>query len=105
MLLQRPKPHSNESLESFFIRVANKNGYEDVNRFLMATKRYLQDIDFSGFQTFPTNICKMNPASAKSSSGSRTAALHKLSQMTYNKPADLTSLAILWLRLGMPLNY
>ena len=94
MFLQRPTPNKDESLESFFIRVANKNGYEDVNRFLMATKRYLQDIDFSGFQTFPTNICKMNPVSAKNSSGSRTAALHKLSQMTYNKPADLTSLAI-----------
>ena len=94
MLLQRPKPHSNESLESFFIRVANKNGYEDVNRFLMATKRYLQDIDFSGFQTFPTNICKMNPASAKSSSSARIASLLKLAQLTFNEPPDLLGLAI-----------
>ncbi|WP_234911915.1 TniQ family protein, partial [Vibrio anguillarum] len=30
MFLQRPKPYSDESLESFFIRVANKNGYDDV---------------------------------------------------------------------------
>ncbi|MCG9642111.1 TniQ family protein [Vibrio sp. Isolate34] len=94
MLLQRPKPHSNESLESFFIRVANKNGYEDVNRFLMATKRYLQDIDFSGFQTFPTNICKMNPASAKSSSSARIASLLKLAQLTFNEPPELLGLAI-----------
>ncbi|WP_261895843.1 TniQ family protein [Vibrio cyclitrophicus] len=94
MLLQRPKPHSNESLESFFIRVANKNGYEDVNRFLMATKRYLQDIDFSGFQTFPTNICKMNPASAKSSSSARTASLLKLAQLTFNEPTELLGLAV-----------
>ncbi|MEZ9105672.1 TniQ family protein [Vibrio cyclitrophicus] len=94
MLLQRPKPHSNESLESFFIRVANKNGYEDVNRFLMATKRYLQDIDFSGFQTFPTNICKMNPASAKSSSSARTASFLKLAQLTFNEPIELLGLAI-----------
>ncbi|KAA8666698.1 TniQ family protein [Vibrio gigantis] len=94
MLLQRPKPHSNESLESFFIRVANKNGYEDVNRFLMATKRYLQDIDCSGFQTFPTNIGKMNPASAKSSSSARIASLLKLAQLTFNEPPELLGLAI-----------
>lgn len=42
MFLQRPKPYSDESLESFFIRVANKNGYDDVHRFLEATKRFLQ---------------------------------------------------------------
>ncbi|MEH6532289.1 MAG: hypothetical protein V7735_13245 [Photobacterium frigidiphilum] len=45
MFLQRPKPHNDETLESFLIRVANKNGYENVHRFLMATKRYLQNID------------------------------------------------------------
>lgn len=39
MFLKRPTPHNNESLESFFIRVANKNGYDDVHRFLEATKR------------------------------------------------------------------
>lgn len=94
MLLQRPKPHSNESLESFFIRVAHQNGYEDVHRFLLAMKRYLQDIDHSGFQAFPTNICKMNPASAKSSSRTRIASFLKLAQLTFNEPVDLTSLAI-----------
>ncbi|WP_432463244.1 TniQ family protein [Agarivorans sp. QJM3NY_33] len=94
MFLQRPKPYSDESLESFFIRVANKNGYDDVHRFLVATKQYLQSIDHSGFQTFPSDISKINPASAKSSSRSRNSALLKLSQMTYNEPTDLTSLAI-----------
>ncbi|OEE86928.1 hypothetical protein BCT71_05365 [Vibrio sp. 10N.261.51.A7] len=33
MFLQRPKPHNDETLESFLIRVANKNGYEDVHCF------------------------------------------------------------------------
>ncbi|SNX49866.1 hypothetical protein VTH8203_03514 [Vibrio thalassae] len=67
MFLQRPKPYRDESLESFFIRVANKNGYDDVHRFLEATKRFLQDIDHNGYQTFPTNIAKINPYSAKNS--------------------------------------
>ncbi len=39
--------------------MANINDYEDVLRFLMATKRYLQDIDHELFQTFPTDI-KLN---------------------------------------------
>lgn len=38
MFLQRPKPYRDESLESFLIRVANKNGYDDVHSFLEATK-------------------------------------------------------------------
>lgn len=49
MFLKRPTPHNNESLESFFIRIANKNGYDDVHRFLEATKRFLKYIDPQGF--------------------------------------------------------
>lgn len=60
MLLQRPKPYQNESLESFLIRVANKNGYSYVNQFLVAVKRYLLDVEPKKFQTFPTDICRIN---------------------------------------------
>ncbi|CAH7010946.1 transposition protein TniQ [Vibrio chagasii] len=94
MFLQRPKPYSDESLESFFIRVANKNGYGDVHRFLEATKRFLQDIDHNGYQTFPTDIAKINPCSAKSSSSARTASLLKLAQLTFNEPTELLGLAV-----------
>ncbi|MFA0458988.1 TniQ family protein [Vibrio breoganii] len=94
MFLQRPKPYSNESLESFFIRVANNNGYDDVHRFLEATKRFLQDIDHHGYQTFPTDIAKINPCTAKDSSGARTASLLKLAQLTFNEPTELLGLAI-----------
>ncbi|MPW29680.1 hypothetical protein F9L16_11845 [Agarivorans sp. B2Z047] len=94
MFLQRPKPYSDESLESFFIRVANKNGYSDVHRFLEATKRFLQDIDHHGYQTFPTDIEKINPCSAKNSSSARTASLLKLAQLTFNEPPELLGLAI-----------
>ncbi|MGR5432490.1 TniQ family protein [Vibrio owensii] len=94
MFLQRPKPYSDESLESFFIRVANNNGYDDVHRFLVATKRFLEDIDHTGYQTFPTDIAKINPCSAKDSSGARTASLLKLAQLTFNEPTELLGLAI-----------
>ncbi|WP_264956116.1 TniQ family protein [Photobacterium damselae] len=94
MFLQRPKPYSDESLDSFFIRVANKNGYSDVHRFLEATKRFLQDIDHHGYQTFPTDIEKINPCSAKNSSSARTASLLKLAQLTFNEPTELLGLAI-----------
>ncbi|MGR5339135.1 TniQ family protein [Vibrio astriarenae] len=94
MFLQRPKPYSDESLESFFIRVANNNGYDDVHRFLEATKRFLQDIDQHGYQTFPTDIAKINPCSAKNSSSARTASFLKLAQLTFNEPTELLGLAI-----------
>lgn len=94
MLLQRPKPYSDESLESFFIRVANKNGYDDVRRFLETTKRYLQNIDHHDYQTFPTDITRINPCSANNSSNSRTASLLKLAQLTFNEPPGLLGLAI-----------
>ena len=94
MFLQRPQPHKDETLESFLIRVANQNGYEDVHRFLLATKRYLQDIDNELFQIFPTDIKLINPYSSKNNSRSRTSALHRFSQMTFNEPTDLLGLAI-----------
>lgn len=94
MLLQRPKPYPDESLESFFIRVANKNGYSDVNRFLVAVKRYLLDVEPKKFQTFPTDICRINPYSSNKHSISRTHALHQLSQLTFNEPVDLLGIAL-----------
>nr|WP_319556684.1 TniQ family protein [uncultured Vibrio sp.] len=94
MLLQRPKPYPDESLESFFIRVANKNGYSDVHRFLVAVKRYLLDIDPTKFQTFPTDICRINPYSSNKHSSSRTHALHQFSQLTFNEPANLLGIAL-----------
>ncbi|WP_219582734.1 TniQ family protein, partial [Vibrio parahaemolyticus] len=94
MLLQRPKSYPDESLESFFIRVANKNGYNDVHWFLVAVKRYLLDIDPRKFQTFPTDICCINPYSSKKHSISRTHALHHLSQLTFNEPVDLLGIAL-----------
>lgn len=94
MLLQRPKPYPDESLESFFIRLANKNGYSDVHRFLVAVKRYLLDIAPTKFQTFPTDICRINPYSSNKNSSSRTHALHQLSQLTFNEPVGLLSIAL-----------
>lgn len=94
LLLQRPAPYSDESLESYFIRVANKNGYTDISRFLATLKRFLNDINSYQFQSFPTDICQLNPCSSKNHSGSRTHALHLISQMTFNEPADLLSIAI-----------
>ncbi|WP_419240829.1 TniQ family protein [Photobacterium leiognathi] len=94
MFLQRPEPHSDESLESFFIRVANNNGYEDIHRFLLATKKYLQNLEHNKFEAFPTDITKINPYSSKNNHGSRVAALHKIALMTFNEYAEILSLAI-----------
>ncbi|MHA2940400.1 TniQ family protein [Vibrio sp. RC27] len=94
MFLQRPKPFPDESLESYFIRVANKNGYQDVHRFLYALKNYLLDIDSDKYDTFPTDIKLINPCHSKNHSTSRTHALQAISQLTFNVPGDVLSLAI-----------
>lgn len=94
MFLIRPTPYDDESLESFFIRLANLNGYDDVHRFLMATKRFLEDIDQSTFKTFPTDITRINPYSSQNNSTSRTKSFLQMSQMTFNEPVDLLKLAI-----------
>ncbi|WP_318491177.1 TniQ family protein [Photobacterium leiognathi] len=94
MFLKRPKPYRDESLESFFIRVANKNGYDDVHHFLVTTKRFLQDIDHQGYQSFPTDITRINPCSAKNSSCARTASFLRFAQLTFNEPTELLRLAI-----------
>ncbi|MCW3172626.1 TniQ family protein [Shewanella subflava] len=94
MFLQRPKPFNDETLESFFIRVANKNGYRDIHRFLLATKKFLQEINHRMFSTFPTDITLINPCSSKNHSTARTHSLLKLSQLTFNEPSELLGLAI-----------
>jgi hypothetical protein len=94
MLLQRPKPHADESLESYLIRVANKNGYENINRFLMALKSYLCDIDSKRFASFPTDIKRIHPYSSQRSSAARSHALQHISQLTFTETADLLGLAI-----------
>ncbi|MDO6642074.1 TniQ family protein [Shewanella sp. 5_MG-2023] len=94
MFLQRPQPFNDETLESYFIRVANKNGYSDIHRFLLATKKFLQEIDHCKFSTFPTDITLINPCSSKYHSTARTHSLLKLSQLTFNEPSELLGLAI-----------
>ena len=94
MFLQRPRPYSDESLESFFIRVANKNGYRDVTRFMKATKHFLQDENPDLYQTFPTDISRINPYSSSLNSASRTHAFRRLSQLTFNEPPNILGLAV-----------
>ncbi|ROV57936.1 hypothetical protein EGH82_20795 [Vibrio ponticus] len=94
MFLQRPKPFDDESLESFFIRVASKNGYDDIHRFLIAIKRFLNDQNNDIFATFPIDLKRINPYSSRNNSGTRIAALHKIALMTFNEQAEILSLAI-----------
>ncbi|TOG37983.1 hypothetical protein CGJ01_24235, partial [Vibrio parahaemolyticus] len=70
--MQRPKPFEDESLESYLIRIANKNGYQDVDHFLSALKHYLCDGDSEKFSSFPTDIRRINPYSSKHSSAARS---------------------------------
>ncbi|EGR4229193.1 TniQ family protein [Vibrio cholerae] len=94
MLLQRPKPFEDESLESYLIRIANRNGYQDVDRFLSALKHYLCDGNSEKFSSFPTDIRRINPYSSKHSSAARSHALQKIGQLTFTESVDLLKLAI-----------
>ncbi len=91
MLLQRPEPFTDESLESYLIRVANKNGYERPDRFLSALKRFLYDIDSDTFSTFPTDIRRIHPCFSRTNSKSRIKALHQISQLTFTEAGNFLS--------------
>lgn len=94
MLLKRPPPHNDESLESYLIRVANENGDEHIKPFLTMLKRYLCNTDELRFSSLPTDLAVFNPCYSKQSSASRTHALRALSHLVFKEPVELQQLAL-----------
>jgi len=94
MLLKRPSPHNDETLESYLIRVANENGDEHIKPFLTKLKRYLCDIDERRFSSLPTDIAVFNPCHSKQSSASRTHAIRALSHLVFKEPVELQQLTL-----------
>ncbi|WP_413113976.1 TniQ family protein [Thaumasiovibrio sp. DFM-14] len=94
MLLKRPAPHNDESLESYLVRVSTLNGYQKPYQFLSSLQRFLTNLDSSKYVPFPDGLHQFNPCHAKVSSKSRIHLIHALSQLTFNEPVSLQKLLI-----------
>jgi hypothetical protein len=93
LLLIRPVPFSDESLESYIMRLAESNGYIKASGFWSAIR---QTFDKSGIEHFnvPEKLASVNPYLAKRSSSLRIKALHHLSNLSNLEPLPLLELAI-----------
>lgn len=94
MLLKRPEPYTDESLESYFIRVGNLNGYGNTQKFLSSLKRYLCNKNPSLFESLPPNLSTFNPCHAQLSSASRLHAIRELSQLVFKETVSLQRLLL-----------
>lgn len=80
--LIRPKPHSDESLEFYTLRVARQNGYSDFSTFIVSLKSSVTTSS-SRFESFlPQNISGMNLHHAQISSRRRIDMLRQFAELT-----------------------
>jgi hypothetical protein len=93
-LLLRPHPVSDETLESYLIRVALANGHKQAKTFMSALKHHLCGIDGSRFESLPIDIAAFNPCYSKQNSASRTHAIRALSHLLFKEPIELQQLTL-----------
>jgi hypothetical protein len=93
LLLIRPTPFSDESLESYIMRLAYSNGYIKASRFWSAIR---QTVDKSNLRhiNIPDRLGSVNPYQAKKSSSLRIKALQYLSTLSNQEPLPLLALSI-----------
>lgn len=89
MLLLRPPPNLDETLESYLIRIALVNGHGQPRSFMSALKHHLCDIDELRFESLPIDIAVFNPCYSKQNSASRTHAIRILSHLLFKEPVEL----------------
>ncbi|KJZ12544.1 hypothetical protein TW85_15810 [Marinomonas sp. S3726] len=94
MLLIRPKPHVDESLESYFLRLAQANGFEKYKTFVGALNFELYKHNGTKSRLLPRDLHMLNPCFAKHSSKERLKCLKQISMMTAQDVLPVLSLAI-----------
>lgn len=94
-LLVRPKPYSDESLESYLLRLSQENGFERYSVFSGSIKSWLREQDHEAAGAFPLELCRVNVFHASRSSGLRVRALRLIEQLTDQSPSCLLQLALM----------
>lgn len=79
----RPKPHSDESLEFYMLRVARQNGYSDFSTFISSLKSHVLNSPEGRFESFlPQYIESANLHHAQISSRRRVDMLRQFAELT-----------------------
>lgn len=93
-LLVRPEHHSDESLESYLLRLALENGFGSYSEMSSVLKLWLQNNDHSAGGAFPTELSMVNVYHANRSSSFRVRALHLIEHLIQKTPLKLVELAL-----------
>ena len=94
-LLVRPQPYSDESLDSYLLRLSQENGFERYSVFSGSIKSWLREQDHEAAGAFPLELCRVNVFHASRSSGLRVRALRLIEQLTDQSPSCLLQLALM----------
>ncbi|MFA8091453.1 TniQ family protein [Klebsiella oxytoca] len=94
-LLVRPKPYSDESLESYLLRLSQDNGFEYYQILSGSIKEHLYQYDHQAASVFPLELEKVNVYHANISSALRLRALCLIEELTSQAPATVLQLALM----------
>jgi hypothetical protein len=94
-LLRRPEPFAAESLESYFIRLADNNGYQRFTTMLALSKTALAAENEVLAKQLPNNLSQLNLYHANFASVERYKALLALSRLALKSPQQIVKLALL----------
>lgn len=93
--LVRPKPKSDESLESFMLRVARGNGYSDFSTFIQSLKSSVSNSSAGRFESFlPEDITSANLHHTQISSRRRIDMLRQFAELAGCTLADLLDICL-----------
>ncbi|QFU02073.1 hypothetical protein FIU83_10510 [Halomonas sp. THAF5a] len=93
-LLVQPKPFSDESLESYLLRLTEANFLESYRLLSGAVKEWLQEQDHEAGGAFPLELKTVNVWHARQSSSFRVRALSLFEKLSENKDLPLLSLSL-----------
>lgn len=93
-LLIRPDSSIDESLESYFLRLSQENGFERFYLLSGVIKDWLHTTDHAAAGAFPLELFRLNIFHASRSSGLRVRALQLVDRLTDGAPFRLLQLAL-----------
>lgn len=93
-LLVRPEHHSDESLESFLLRLSRENGFSTYTEMSTVLKLWMQSHDHDAGGAFPIELSMVNVYHANRSSSFRIRALRLIEHLTEQTPLKLVELAL-----------
>ncbi|HDH7802494.1 TniQ family protein [Raoultella ornithinolytica] len=94
-LIVRPKPYTDESLESYLLRLSQDNGFECYQVFSGSIKEHLLSTDHDAAGSFPLALDKVNIYHANRSSALRLRALSLIEELTEEVNSRLLQLALM----------